>query len=254
MDTIFRALNDPCRRALLDSLYETDGQTLKSLCAILPEMTRQGVMNHLDVLSDAKLVSSRKSGREKLHFLNRVPIQQVHDRWMNRYTQPVAAVLSALTTQLEGAQTMTTPTYVYETYIRCEPSAAWAAIVDGDVTRQYFYGTRVDSDWEPGSPVRYTSSDGSVVAEGEVIRFDPPHRLELTFLALWNPDLTALGPVRQAWVLEKVNETTKVSVEYYDIAESDPRLIDFAIGIPLIVAGMKTVIETGVPLVVEISS
>lgn len=248
MDRIFRALDDPGRRALLDSLYQTDGQSLKELCDVLPGMTRQGVMNHLAVLAEAHLVTSRKAGREKLHFLNRVPIQQLHDRWMNRYTQPLAEALSALTNQLEGEEVMSVPTYVYETYIRCEPEAAWNAIVAGDMTRQYFYGTSVESTWEQGAAIRYLAPDGAVVAEGEVLAIDAPHRLELTFLALWDPDLAARGPVRQAWVLEATGDTTKVSVEYYDIATDDPRLVDFAQGIPLIVAGMKTLIETGAPM------
>ena len=248
MDSIFRALDDPGRRALLDSLYDTDGQSLKELCDVLPDMTRQGVMNHLDVLAEAHLVATRRSGREKLHFLNRVPIQQVHDRWMNRYTQPLAEVLSALTSHIEGEAAMTVPTYVYETYIRCEPEVAWNAIVDGDMTCQYFYGQRVDSRWEVGSSIRYLSPDGSVVAEGEVLSIDPPHRLETTFHALWDPNLAALGPVRQIWLVEPVDTNTKVSVEYYDVAADDPRLVDFAQGIPLIVAGMKTLLETGTPM------
>ncbi len=143
---------------------------------------------------------------------------------------------------------MTNPTYVYETYIRCSRDAAWNAIVDGDMTSQYFYGTRVESTWEPGSPIRYTAPDGSVAAEGEVLKIDKPHRLEITFLALWDPDLAARGHVRQAWKLEDADAMTKVSVEYYDVASDDPRLVDFAVGIPLIVAGMKTLIETGAPM------
>lgn len=254
MDSIFRALDDPCRRALLDSLYDTDGQSLKDLCGVLPDMTRQGVMNHLAVLADANLVTSRKAGREKLHYLNRVPIQQVHDRWMNRYTQPLAEMLSALTSHLEGADSMTAPTYVYETYIQCEPSAAWNAITSAEATRQYFYGTSVESTWAIGAPVRYLSPDGSVAAEGEVLSIDPPNRLELTFRALWDPKLAALGAVRQAWLVEAAGAVTKVTVEYYDVATDDPRLIDFAQGIPLIVAGMKTLLETGTPIMMESSS
>lgn len=211
-------------------------------------------MNHLTVLADANLLVTRKAGREKLHFLNRVPIQQLHDRWMNRYTQPLAEALSALTSHLEGAESMTDPTYVYETYIQCEPEAAWNAITSAEMTRQYFYGTGVDSTWEVGAPIRYLAPDGSVAAEGEVLSIDPPNRLEITFLALWDPNLASRGTVRQAWVVEAVGATTKVSVEYYDVATDDPRLIDFAQGIPLIVAGMKTLLETGAPIVMESSS
>src|ERR1700735_3604993 len=95
MDEVFRALADPTRRSLLDELYEADGQTLSALEERLP-MTRFGVMKHLKVLEQAGLVVTKKRGREKLHFLNAVPIRLVHDRWVNKYAEPWAATLSNL--------------------------------------------------------------------------------------------------------------------------------------------------------------
>jgi DNA-binding transcriptional ArsR family regulator len=99
-DGVFRALADPTRRFLLDLLFERDGRTLSELDAEL-EMTRFGVMKHLRVLEDAGLVATRRQGREKLHFLNPVPIRQVHDRWIDKYTEHRVSALLDLKDQLE---------------------------------------------------------------------------------------------------------------------------------------------------------
>ncbi|HEX8954743.1 MAG TPA: metalloregulator ArsR/SmtB family transcription factor [Burkholderiaceae bacterium] len=101
MDEVFKALADPARRTLLDELFKQDGQTLLELQQALPTMTRFGVMKHLKVLEDAHLVVTRKSGREKLHFLNPVPIRLIHDRWVNKFTEPWVTALSDLKRNLE---------------------------------------------------------------------------------------------------------------------------------------------------------
>src|SRR5580658_4155441 len=100
MDKVFKALADPTRRGLLDELFRRDGQTLTALEARI-EMSRFGVMKHLGVLEEAGLVTTQKRGREKLHYLNTVPIRLVHDRWVSKYAEPWAATLSALKTHLE---------------------------------------------------------------------------------------------------------------------------------------------------------
>lgn len=99
-DAVFKALADPSRRLLLDLLFERDGRTLTELDAEL-EMTRFGVMKHLRVLEDAGLVVPRKHGREKLHFLNPVPIRQIHDRWIDKYTEHRVSALLDLKNELE---------------------------------------------------------------------------------------------------------------------------------------------------------
>jgi DNA-binding transcriptional ArsR family regulator len=100
IDDVFKALADPTRRRLLDELFERDGQTLSALEQRLP-MTRFGVAKHLKVLEGAGLVTTRKRGREKLHFLNPVPIREVHDRWVSKYAEPWAAALTGLKRDLE---------------------------------------------------------------------------------------------------------------------------------------------------------
>lgn len=96
MDLVFRALADESRRALLDALRDSDGRTLGELCEVLPDMTRFGVMKHLRVLEEAHLVTSQKRGREKFHYLNAVPIREIHDRWISRYAEPLVVGLLAL--------------------------------------------------------------------------------------------------------------------------------------------------------------
>jgi len=96
MDPVFRALADPSRRRLLDGLRERDGQTLGELCEALPDMTRFGVMKHLALLEEAHLVVTERHGRSKHHYLNPVPIRQIHDRWISKYAEPFASALVEL--------------------------------------------------------------------------------------------------------------------------------------------------------------
>ena len=100
---MFKALSDPGRRRLLDALFADDGQTLGALCSALPSMTRFGVMKHLGVLEHAGLVVTHRAGRTKLHYLNPVPIREIHDRWISKYAQPVVAAMAGLRAELEHA-------------------------------------------------------------------------------------------------------------------------------------------------------
>src|SRR3954471_24138943 len=148
MDAVFKALGDPSRRKLLDRLYRRGGQTLTGLCGRV-SLTRFGVMKHLRVLEEAGLVMTRKEGREKLHFLNPVPIRLVHDRWVSKYRAPFAAALSDLKSRLEGPEMA--ETQVYEVFIRTTPQTLWQALTDGEVTKKYFIGETMHSDWTAGS-------------------------------------------------------------------------------------------------------
>src|SRR5438876_10049632 len=145
MDAVFRALADATRRSLLDELFERDGQTLSELEQRLP-MTRFGVMKHLRLLEEANLVTTRRRGREKLHFLNPVPIRLVHDRWVSKYAEPWAAALSGLKTRLEERMEK-----VFEIYIKTTPERLWQAITDREMRRKYNFGVCVESEWTPGS-------------------------------------------------------------------------------------------------------
>lgn len=137
------------------------------------------------------------------------------------------------------------PVHIYQAYVNAAAEKVWAALVDGDKTIQYFYGTRVESSWEPGAEVVYSYPDGSRASEGEVIAFDPPKRLEMTFLPLWDPELTAEGAAREVWLIEEAGGITKLTVETYDIPEGGKIHLDFAEGFPLIISSLKTLVETG---------
>src|SRR4051812_23041808 len=179
MDAVFRALADPTRRGLLDQLFSEDGQTLTALEERLP-MTRFGVMKHLRVLEDAGLVVTRRDGRQKLHFLNPVPIRLVHDRWVSKYAEPWAAGLSDLKTRLEDR----TMEKVFETYIKTTPERLWQAITDNEMREKYNFGVGVESDWSEGSSYKgIHPGAGVTIAEGENLEVDPPRRLVQSFEA-----------------------------------------------------------------------
>jgi DNA-binding transcriptional ArsR family regulator/uncharacterized protein YndB with AHSA1/START domain len=244
MDEVFRAINDPSRRLLLDALYERDGQTLGELCACLPDMTRYGVMNHLKVLEEAELVTTHKQGRQKFHYLNPVPIKLVHDRWISRFAEPRVGAIAGVKARLEtGEHKMDRPVHVYKSYIRGSSEEVWDAITNPEKTVQYFYGTAVESDWEVGSPMNYRYPDGSLASRGEILSIDPPKRMEFTFLPLWDESLEAEGPAREVWALTEMGEMVELRVEIYEIGEKS--LEDFTEGLPYIVAGLKSVVETG---------
>jgi uncharacterized protein YndB with AHSA1/START domain/DNA-binding transcriptional ArsR family regulator len=249
MGPVFKALGDPGRRLLLDRLFERDGQTLGELARALPEMTRFGVMRHLDVLEAANLIATERVGREKRHFLNPVPIRLVHDRWISKYAEPLVGAMSALKEHLEGSPMAAD--HVYTIYVNAPPERVWQAIVDGDETVRYFYGTRIASEWAVGSPIRYTYPDGSLAADGAVIAFDPPRRFEMTFHARWDPDVDRDGPVRQAWEIEPAGDgASKLSVITFGLAPGSASERQFTGGLPYILSGLKSIVETGRPLAV----
>jgi DNA-binding transcriptional ArsR family regulator/uncharacterized protein YndB with AHSA1/START domain len=244
----FRALADPSRRLLLDRLFERDGQTLGELTAYLPDMTRFGVMRHLGVLESAGLIATRRDGREKRHFLNPVPIRRIHDRWISKYAAPVIGTMSAIKDHLEAPPMAVPPDeieHVYSIFINAEPERVWQAITDGNETVQYYYGTRVVSDWSVGSRVSYDYPDGTVAADGEVLVVERPARLEMTFLARWDPEVEAEGPIRHLWELEPADGATKLTVTTRGLKKGSKNAEGFGSGIIFIVSGLKTFVEGG---------
>jgi uncharacterized protein YndB with AHSA1/START domain len=239
MDEVFRALSDPTRRSLLDRLFEEDGQTLSALEDRLP-MTRFGVMKHLRVLEEAGLVTTKKRGREKLHFLNPVPIRLVHDRWVSKYAEPWAAALTGLKRTLEedGMEK------VFEIYIRTTPERLWEAITDPEMRAKYNFGVGVTSDWSPGS--RYQANHagaGIEISEGENLEVDPPRRLVQSFTALWSDDVKAEGTSRVTWEIEPVGTSCRLTVTHDQLREgANDELYG---GWPMILSGLKTLLETG---------
>ncbi len=238
MELVFRALADPTRRALLDELQERDGQTLVALTA-RHDLTRVGVAKHLRLLEEAGLVVTVRRGREKLHYLNPVPIRLIHDRWVSKYTEPWAAGLSGLKTELE--QTMEK---VFEIYIRTTPDRLWAAITDPVVRAKYHFGTRVESAWTPGSPYALVHPGApGPLAEGENLVVEPPFRLVQTMQTLWSDEAEQQGTSRVTWEIEGVGDSCRLTVTHDQLqADAPPELYG---GWPMILSGLKTWLETG---------
>ena len=239
MDDVFRALADPTRRSLLDELFKEDGQTLTALEGRLP-MSRFGVMKHLKVLEEANLVVTKRRGREKLHFLNPVPIRLVHDRWVSKYAEAWAATLTGLKRTLEDR----TMEKVFEIYIKTTPERLWEAITDPEQRARYNFGVGVQSDWTNGS--RYESvharADGPL-AEGENLEVDPPRRLVQSFTALWSDDVKAEGTSRVTWEIQPIEDSCRLTVTHDQLREgANDELFG---GWPMILSGLKTYIETG---------
>jgi uncharacterized protein YndB with AHSA1/START domain/predicted transcriptional regulator len=238
MDEVFKALADPTRRSLLDELFEEDGQTLSTLESRLP-MTRFGVMKHLKVLEEAGLVVTKRRGREKLHFLNPVPIRLVHDRWVSKYAEPWAATLSGLKHRLEDK----TMEKVFEIYIKTTPERLWEAITNAELRQQYNFGVGIASAWTPGS--RYESSHpaGVDIAEGENLEVDPPRRLVQSMVALWSEDVQSEGTSRVTWEIEPVGDSCRLTVTHDQLREDANN--ELYGGWPMILSGLKTLLETG---------
>jgi uncharacterized protein YndB with AHSA1/START domain/DNA-binding transcriptional ArsR family regulator len=258
MDEVFKALADPTRRGLLDELFKQDGQTLTALEKRLP-MTRFGVMKHLRVLEGAGLVTTRRNGREKLHFLNPVPIRLVHDRWVSKYAAPWAATLSGLKRQLEEEpmesfdvphriQLSPSPEgegamAVFEIYIKTTPERLWEAITDPKLRATYNFGVEIHSEWTPGSS--YTASVPGVIdiASGENLEVDPPRRLVQSFTALWSDDVKAAGASRVTWEIIPVGDSCQLTVTHDRLpADANAELYG---GWPMVLSGLKTLLETG---------
>ena len=238
VDAVFRALADPTRRSLLDELFREDGQTLSALEEQF-SMTRFGVMKHLKQLEEAGLVVTRRHGREKLHFLNPVPIRLVHDRWVSKYAEPWAAALSDLKNRLESPMQK-----VFEIYIRTTPERLWEAITDSEIRSKYHFGLRITSDWTPGSRFEMSSprADG-LLGVGENLEVDRPRRLVQSMTALWSDEVEREGASRITWEIEPVGDSCRLTVTHDELREgANDQLYG---GWPMILSGLKTWLETG---------
>jgi uncharacterized protein YndB with AHSA1/START domain/DNA-binding transcriptional ArsR family regulator len=239
VDDVFRALADPTRRSLLDELFREDGQTLSALEARF-DITRFGVMKHLKQLEEAGLVVTRRRGREKLHFLNPVPIRLVHDRWVSKYAEPWAAELSDLKRRLESPMEK-----VFEIYIRTTPERLWEAIVDPDIRAKYNFGAAmVVSELKPGAHFEMTAPKAEgILGEGEILEVDPPRRLVHTMAAYFSDEAKAEGTSRVTWEIEPVGDSCRLVLTHDQLREgANAQLYG---GWPMVLSGLKTWLESG---------
>jgi uncharacterized protein YndB with AHSA1/START domain/DNA-binding transcriptional ArsR family regulator len=238
VDEVFKALADPTRRELLDELFREDGQTQGALEERFA-MTRFGVMKHLKQLEEAGLIVTKRRGREKLHFLNPVPIRLIHDRWVSKYAEPWAAGLSDLKRDLEKSMEK-----VFEIYIRTTPERLWEAITDPDIRARYHFGAGVTSDWAPGSRFEFGHGpNGHLLGEGVNLEVDPPRRLVQSMVALWSEEARNEGTTRITWEIEPVGDSCRLLVTHDQLREGASSQLYG--GWPMVLSGLKTWLETG---------
>lgn len=243
MDAIFKALSDPTRRALLDALRERDGQTLSDL-EMTTELSRFGVMKHLGVLEAASLITTRKVGRFKHHYLNAIALQEVVDRWI----EPIVArglarsVLNIKHSLEEGSGTMSAnPDFQMETYIRTTPETLWKALTSQDISARYnTLAGGIVSDFKTGSDYHHVLPDGSTILSGQILEADAPNRLDMTFVPGWaGPDAPAS---RALYEIAQHGELCRLRVCHFDIPEGQEGVCD---GWVKILSNLKSLLETG---------
>jgi uncharacterized protein YndB with AHSA1/START domain/DNA-binding transcriptional ArsR family regulator len=260
VDEVFKALADPSRRQLLDSLNARNGQTLTQLCAGL-DMARQSVSKHLAVLEQANLVTAVWRGREKFHYLNPAPITEIAQRWINQYDRARVEALADLKQVLEGipmdaastgdtSATAGRPEFVYTTYIRTAPELLWRALTEPAFTRRYWLGTTFESDWRTGSTITVTRHDGTIADDPAqvVLESDPYRRLAYTW---FNTEGSCAGGgppeprSKVAFDLEDLGGLVRLTVVHDGFEPGSNVLQSISGGWPRVLADLKTLLETG---------
>jgi uncharacterized protein YndB with AHSA1/START domain/DNA-binding transcriptional ArsR family regulator len=243
LDLTFKALADPTRRHLLDRLHADSGQTLGGLCQDL-DMARQSATQHLGVLEAANLVSTVRRGREKLHYLNPVPLHEIQERWIDKFERPRLRALSTVRRRAEEAMT-DKPNFVYVTYIEATAEKVWEALTDPHLSAQYWGHANV-SDWQVGSDWEHQRTDGSGVADivGTVLESEPPSRLVTTWAA---PDAEPVAePERVTFAIEPYGQIVRLTVTHENLTDLDRD--ETTGGWPAVLSNLKSFLETGHPL------
>ncbi len=240
MDTLFKALSDPARRTLLDSLRQRDGQTLQDLQAHL-DMTRFGVMKHLGVLETAGLITTKKVGRFKHHYLNALPLQQAIDRWIEPLlVKPAARAVLDLKSQLEGDTQMSKPDFVMQTYIKTTQDRLWDALSDEkNVAHYHFMASHATRD---GDKVTMFLPDGTPMLTNILLKAVPKSRMECTFEPHWEG---GGAPSRVVYLMQPEGDFVKLTIEHYDLTFPVVPGEGVADGWARWASGLKTWLETG---------
>ena len=257
MDDVFRALADPSRRRLLDSLNARNGQTLRELRSEL-DMARQSVSKHLAVLEAANLVTTIRRGREKLHYLNAAPINEIGERWITSYEQARVEALADLKRALEEDTPMTKPSFVYATYIQTTPERLWQALTEPAFTERY-WRLSFESAWKAGSPMTWTQF-GVTIADPEqvVLESDPYRRLSYSWHT-FTPELVEALEIapdvaeriaaeprsKVAFDLEPLGEVVKLTVVHDGFQPGSVVATMVTTGWPRVLSNLKTFLESG---------
>jgi uncharacterized protein YndB with AHSA1/START domain len=223
-------------------------------------MARQSVSKHLAILEAANLVTTVRHGREKLHYLNAVPINEIAERWINRYDQPRVRALSDLKRALEETP-MEQPQFIYTTYIKTTPERLWQALTEPAFTRRWWQ-TTFDTDWNVGSQIIW-NNNGVIIADPEqvVLESDPYRRLAYnwhTFVPEMQErmgvddavfaQLASERRTRVAFEIEPVNDMVKLTVIHDDFEPGGIAVTMVRNGWPIFLSSLKTLLESGEPL------
>ena len=249
MDAVFRALNDAHRRKIMDLLHEKSGMTSSEIEAQFQDITRFGVMKHLKMLEEASLITTRKEGRFKYHYLNAVPLQEIADRWISRFAAPWASNLTQLKNTLEKEHPMSAkPKQVYVSVIKTTPEKLWAALTDGKITPAYYYGGKFEGDVKAGSDYRYVAPDGATFVSGKIIEASAPNKLVATFKGEWMPGMENDAPTRVTYEIQQQGECCRLTLTHDEFEGETNTYKNTSGGWPGILSGLKTLLETGQPL------
>ncbi len=258
LDEVFKALADPSRRLLLDSLNERNGQTLRELCSRL-DIARQSVSKHLAVLEAANVVTTVRRGREKYHYLNAAPINDIAERWITRYEQDRVNALADLKRALEDTPVEPPkPSFVYATYIRTTPEKLWQALTEPAFTARYWSIT-FETDWKPGAPMTWNTRGLAIVDREQVVLASEPYRrLSYTWQTHSPEWAQALSLTEEAadrlaseprskvtFEIEPLGDQVRLTVIHDDLVPGGLTESMISGGWPRVLANLKTLLETG---------
>jgi uncharacterized protein YndB with AHSA1/START domain len=213
------------------------------------------LLKHLNLLEQAGLITTRKVGREKLHYLIAVPLRQLYDRWVSKYSEPWAIELTTVKNELERETKMENkPRHVYRIAIKATPEQVWQAITDPAKTSKFWFNCSIRSNWEIGTPFELWNPEGKKQAEGIILTIDPPQKLVMSWKFLSFPDVANESASRITWEIDSHAEYSGVTLvtivhDEFEQAVNTAKILEK--GLPIVLSGMKTLLETGSTLTSE---
>lgn len=244
MDNIFSALADKSRRYLLDILYKKNGQSLTELSSTL-EMSRQAVTKHLKILENANLIIPVWKGREKLHYLNPVPLRHIYSRWISKFDETRIQGIFELKKDLENkTQEVKMEGFMYQIVIAASAEKVWESLTNPEFTQKFWFGRSVISDWKEGSTISIITPEGKEEVKGKVVEFQPNKRLSYTWQV---PEEPAREITTVVFEIQEMGPMTKLTI-LHDLDANQANFQQAAAGWTFILCGLKTFLETGEPM------
>ena len=247
MDKIFKILADKSRRQILDLVKNKPGINVNELTECF-EFSRFAVMKHLKLMEEAELIISRKSGKNKLLYINAMPIQYIYDRWISKFSQAWASELSELkySLEMEGNKMEAEKLqHIFVTYIKTTKEKLWEALTNGEFTKKYYYNTELLSDLKPGSEIKYLHIDENgnetYPVKGKILEYEPLKKISHSFEFHNNND----KPSRVTFEIEEAGSSVKLTLTHDGFEEKTETFNSVVEGWPFILSGLKTFLETG---------